>query len=93
MIPRHPQVAEAHSNLHKHNVYVEFLQNLAGSYPGHTTPNIPGSGSSDPSEGAEHRNGGGAKGGKLAADLIAHRTRIGDVLHRLPAQGARCGFN
>lgn len=39
-------MAQAYSHLHERNVYVEFLQNLAGSYPG-PAASIPGSMATD----------------------------------------------
>lgn len=110
-------MAQAYSHLHAANVYVEFLQNLAGTYPRLACTSqdssietasvivrqqIPGVGA--PSDkGAEESwlgefsglrgvNGEGQGGGRLASALATHRSRVMDVLRRVPPADARCVF-
>eukprot|EP00752_Nemacystus_decipiens_P005910 g5342.t1 len=69
------QVASAYSHLSERSVYVEFLENLAGSYPVR--------------QASADGDGDGDGGRRLAADLAAHRGRVKHVLHRVPAGDAR----
>ena len=67
---------------------MEFLENLAGSYP------VPVQSASDDGGGGDGGGGvacssGEGGGRRLAVDLATHRGRVADVLRRLPAGDAR----
>ncbi|CAM9795603.1 unnamed protein product [Ascophyllum nodosum] len=96
------QVAQAYSHLLETNVYVEFLQNLAGTYP-RTAATIQGSPigkvardrahGAFPGSGGLHGAGEGevnaCGGGRLALALETHRGRVTSALRRVPSEDAR----
>lgn len=84
-------MARAFSHLSERSVYVEFLQNLAGSYPppnpdiipGHNAEDADRSRTPDPSVNKDGKSCCG--NGRLTEDLATHRGRVSGVLRRLQA--------
>ncbi|CAM9874736.1 unnamed protein product, partial [Discosporangium mesarthrocarpum] len=93
------RVAGAYSHLSERRVYVEFIENIAGSRPRDGVSSELGIAARRPRDGGggggvgSRGGGGGGDGdkvdGSLAAALEAHRARVLSVLRRLPSGEGR----